>query len=202
MMSSPRSAKCRTVAMVAAMLALASLGGHAARQGEPQAPGPKPEPASDAVTRGEYLVKGVGCADCHTPHVMGPRGPEANDKLLLSGHPAGLALPPPPAPSGPWIASASAGMTAWAGPWGVSYTANLTPDESGLGSWTEQQFVDTMRSGRHQGRGRTLLPPMPWQAFANFSDDDLKAMFAYLRSIPPVKNKVPDPIVAGPPAKK
>ncbi len=120
--------------------------------------------------------------------------------LSLSGHPAAMTLPPPPAPSGPWIASSTATNTAWAGPWGVSYTANLTPDpETGLGQWTEQQFVDTIRTGRRQGRGREILPPMPWPAFKNYNDADLKAMFAYLRSIPAMKNKVPDPVLAGAP---
>jgi hypothetical protein len=111
-----------------------------------------------------------------------------------------MTLPPPPAPSGPWIVASTATNTAWAGPWGISYTANLTPDpETGLGQWTEQQFVDTIRTGRRQGRGREILPPMPWPAFKNYNDADLKAMFAYLRSIPPMKNKVPDPVLAAPP---
>jgi hypothetical protein len=130
---------------------------------------------------------------------MGPNGPEPDTSRLLSGHPQTEKLPPPPPPSGPWIASVAAIGTAWSGPWGISYTANLTPDpETGLGQWTEQQFVDTIRNGRHQGRGRELLPPMPWQAFRNFSDEDLRSIFAYLRTIPPIKNKVPDPVVAAP----
>jgi hypothetical protein len=95
--------------------------------------------------------------------------------------------------------SAIATNTAWAGPWGTSFTANLTPDsETGLGQWTEQQFIDTLRTGRHQGRGREILPPMPWPAFKNFNDADLKAIFAYLKTIPPIKNKVPDPVLAAP----
>jgi hypothetical protein len=152
-------------------------------------------PAGDPVKRGEYIVKGMGCNDCHTPLKMGANGPEPDMTRMLSGHPQGLALPPAPPPSGPWMASVAATMTAWAGPWGVSFTANLTPDpDTGLGSWTEQQFVDTLRSGRHLGRGREILPPMPWPAIRNMTDDDLKAIFAYLRSIPPVKNRVPEPL--------
>jgi hypothetical protein len=113
----------------------------------------------------------------------------------LSGHPAEMKLPPAPSPSGPWIASVAATMTAWSGPWGVSYTANLTPDpETGTRQWTEQEFVDTLRSGRHLGRGREILPPMPWAAIRNMTDDDLKGIFAYLRTIPPIKNRVPDPL--------
>jgi hypothetical protein len=86
-------------------------------------------------------------------------------------------------------------MTAWAGPWGVSFTANLTPEqETGLGRWTERDFVDAMRTGRHQGRGRPILPPMPVQNVAALTDADLSAVFAYLRSIPAIRNAVPAPI--------
>ena len=81
-----------------------------------------------------------------------------------------------------------------AGPWGVSYTANLTPDpDTGLGRWSAQDFVRTMRSGRHLGSGRPLLPPMP-AAYGQMSDEDLQAMFAYLQTLPPVRNRVPAPL--------
>jgi hypothetical protein len=97
-------------------------------------------------------------------------------------------------PPGPWIAATTGMMTAWSGPWGISYAANLTPDpETGLGKWTEQNFLEAMRTGRHMGRGRPLLPPMPWDDIAKLTDSDLKAVFAYLRSLPPIKNRVPDP---------
>jgi hypothetical protein len=86
-------------------------------------------------------------------------------------------------------------MTAWSGPWGVTFTRNLTPDdETGIGTWTQQVFIDTIRNGRHMGVGRPLLPPMPADMYAKMSDDDLGALYAYLRSIPAIKNKVPDPI--------
>ena len=85
--------------------------------------------------------------------------------------------------------------TAFAGPWGVSFTANLTPDpETGLGKWTEEMFIATMRTGRHQGKGRPVLPPMPVQILAALDDEDIKSVFAYLQSLPPVKNRVPAPI--------
>ena len=91
---------------------------------------------------------------------------------------------------------------AFAGPWGVSYAANLTPDrETGLGKWTARTFIDTIRTGRHQGRGREILPPMPWKAFKNLTESDLKAVFAYLQTIPAINNKVPDPVIAAPPKK-
>jgi mono/diheme cytochrome c family protein len=150
-----------------------------------------------AVTRGKFLVDSMGCHDCHTPLKMGPNGPEPDMTRALSGHPAELKMPTPPAPIGPWMGSFAATMTAWSGPWGISYTANLTPHkENGLGSWTEQQFVDALRTGRHQGRGREILPPMPWAAYKNVTDPDIKAIFAYLRSLPPNANKVPPPVIA------
>jgi hypothetical protein len=127
---------------------------------------------------------------------MGPAGPEPDLSRMLSGHPQDLVMPPvPQLPQGPWMVVSSGTNTAWAGPWGVSFTRNLTPDEeTGLGSWTEQQFVDTMRTARHQGRGRELLPPMPVQAIGALNDADLRAVFAYLRSVPAVKNRVPEPL--------
>jgi mono/diheme cytochrome c family protein len=158
--------------------------------------------SSGSVARGEYLVNAMGCHDCHTPAKMGPSGPEPDMSQALGGHPSGMTVPPPPAPSGPWIGSMTGTFTAWAGPWGVSYSANLTPDKAtGLGEWTEQQFVDTIRTGRRQGRGREILPPMPWPAFKNLNDADLKAIFAYLRTVKPMENKVPEPVLAAAPTK-
>jgi mono/diheme cytochrome c family protein len=150
--------------------------------------------AADNVARGKYLVTTSGCNDCHTPWVMGAKGPEPDMTRMLSGHPAGEQLPPPPKAVGPWIASSSATNTAWSGPWGISYTANLTPDaETGLGKWTLKNFSDTIRTGRHLGRGREILPPMPIPMYKHFTDEDLGAIFAYLQSIPAVRNKVPEP---------
>jgi mono/diheme cytochrome c family protein len=150
------------------------------------------------IARGEYLVTIGGCNDCHTPWKLGPRGPEPDMTRMLSGHPDTLQMPPAPAlPPGPWIASVAGTMTAWAGPWGVSFTANLTPDEeTGLGDWTFEQFVQTLRTGRHQGKGRPILPPMPYFNYAKATDEDLASIFAYLQSIPPVRNRVPEPIDA------
>jgi mono/diheme cytochrome c family protein len=146
------------------------------------------------VQRGEYLVKFGDCSACHTPLKFGPNGPEPDLTRFLSGHPADTKLPPPELKPGPWFA-ATAGMTAWTGPWGISYAANLTPDaNTGLGIWTEDMFIRTMRTGKHMGAGRAILPPMPWQASATLSDEDLKAVFAYLRSLPAIQNRVPDPL--------
>ena len=153
-------------------------------------------PDDTLVKQGAYLVKGTGCGDCHTPMKMGAAGPEPDMSRLLSGHPEALVMPAAPKlPMGPWLVTASNTFTAWAGPWGVSFAANLTPErETGLGEWTDQTFVDTIRSGRVMGKGRPLLAPMPFPAMQNLTDEDLRAIFAYLRTIPPVKNKVPEPV--------
>jgi mono/diheme cytochrome c family protein len=152
---------------------------------------------ADKVARGKYLVTTSGCNDCHTPWKMGSRGPEPDMTRMLSGHPESDVLPPPPSPSGPWIVSSAATNTAFSGPWGISYTANLTPDpDTGLGKWTQQNFTQTIRTGRHMGRGRAILPPMPIPMYKHFNDEDLQAIFTYLQSIPAVKNRVPEPAAA------
>jgi mono/diheme cytochrome c family protein len=153
--------------------------------------------ADDAmVVRGQYLVTTAGCNDCHTPMVVGANGPERDMTRMLSGHPEQLVMPPLSVrPDAPWETVASTTFTAWSGPWGVSYTANLTPDpDTGLGRWTLRNFKDTIRTGRHLGRGREILPPMPIPMYKHFTDEDLEAIFAYLQSIPAVKNHVPEPL--------
>lgn len=181
--------------MAAAAFALASLG---VKAYEAPAAAPRQMSKAEMVKRGDYLVNSMGCGDCHTPMKMGPNGPEYDKDRFLSGQPADEKLPPPPAPSGPWIVSVSATGTAWSGPWGISYTQNLTPDpETGVsGTYTEEQFIMTLREGKKQGRGRAILPPMPWQVIRNLTDDDLKAIYAYLKTVKPVKNRVPDPVIA------
>ncbi len=146
------------------------------------------------VERGKYLVSAMGCNDCHTPWQMGPKGPEPDMTRMLSGHPSALKMPPAPAAQGPWLWTAAATNTAFAGPWGVSYAANLTPDQNtGMGIWREEDFVKAIRLGKHFGVSREILPPMPWPAFRNLNDEDLKSIYAFLRTIPPVSNLVPDP---------
>lgn len=151
--------------------------------------------AQDKVTRGKYIVNTAGCHDCHTPWVMGPKGPHPDMTRMLSGHPQDMALPPAPQPQAPWVMTAAATNTAWAGPWGVSFTANLTPDpETGLGKWTLRNFMEAIRSGRHMGRGRPILPPMPYPVYRNLTDEDLASVFSYLQTIPAVSNRVPEPL--------
>ena len=146
-------------------------------------------PPQAQIDRGRYLVTIQDCHGCHTPFTA--KG-QPDMTRMLSGHPAGSKLSPPPKPGGGWLVALSETNTAWAGPWGVSFTTNLTPDRAtGIGAWTEQTFIDTIRKGRTSGTGRTLLPPMPWPNYAKMTDDDLKAMFAYLQSIPAIRNAVP-----------
>jgi hypothetical protein len=150
----------------------------------------------EQVKRGEYLVTIMGCNDCHTPLMMGPGGPEPDMSRMLSGHPETLVITAPAVVPEPWGGAFAPTLTGWSGPWGVSFSANLTPDEETgvLRDFTEEQFIQTMRTGRHQGQGRAILPPMPWPMIGKMTDDDLKAVFAYLRQIPAIRNKVPDPL--------
>jgi mono/diheme cytochrome c family protein len=148
------------------------------------------------VARGKYIVTTSGCNDCHTPWHLGQSGPEPDMSRMLSGHPESEKIESAPTlPPGPWIAATSQTNTAHYGPWGVSFTANLTPDpETGLGKWSLATFTQTIRTGRHMGRGRKVLPPMPIQVYRNFNDEDLAAIYAYLQTIPPIKNRVPEPL--------
>lgn len=182
--------------LLTAFLATATLRAAGAVGREQLRPLPTPAGLTAQQLRGKYLVDTMGCHDCHTPMKMGPRGPEWDLERALSGHPEDLVMPPAPAlPPGPWIASAAATFTAWNGPWGTSFTANLTPDkETGLGDWTVEQFIDTMKTGKDRGKGRPVLPPMPVQNLASLTDEDIRALFAYLRTLKPIKNRVPQPI--------
>ncbi len=158
-------------------------------------PAAAPAANAEAIARGGYLVRFGMCNDCHTPWVMGPKGPGPDMTRELSGHPGNVPVPPAPAMTGGWVLAGFGTNTAFAGPWGISFTANLTPDkETGLGNWTEEMFITALRTGRHEGRGRPILPPMPYRFVGSLNDDDLKAVFAYLRSIPAIRNKVPSPV--------
>lgn len=155
------------------------------------------------IERGKYLVTIGGCHDCHTPLMNTAQGPVPDFSRALSGHPQGLTLPPPPAAVGPWVWGGAGTNTAFWGPWGISYSSNITSDkETGIGTWREEDFIAMARSGRHLGVGRPILPPMPWPALSAMTDDDLKAMYAYLQSTRAIKNAVPDAVINLPPALK
>jgi mono/diheme cytochrome c family protein len=176
------------------VLTLTLVSGIFLRAGGPAEPATAGSKAA-AIERGKYLVNFGSCNDCHTPWKLGPKGPEPDFTRALTGHQADMKVSPSPTLEGSWGIAAANTMTAWTGPWGVSFAANLTPDrETGLGDWTEEMFIQTMRTGRHQGKGRALLPPMPWFSVNALSDEDIKAVFAYLQSLPPVHNRVPAPI--------
>lgn len=150
------------------------------------------------IAHGKYLVNLGGCEDCHSPKTFGPTGMHFDSTRTLSGHPAGSKIPDIPkgvlTPDG-WSVLSNAHLTAWAGPWGISFARNLTPDvATGIGSWTEEIFIKAIRTGKDMGEGRDILPPMPWQNYSKLTDDDLKAIFAYLKSLKPIENPIPDPI--------
>ncbi len=146
------------------------------------------------IRRGDYLVATMGCDDCHSPKKMGPKGPEIDMDRRLSGHPADMK------PGKVDLSVMKEGwvlfnmqQTAAVGPWGMSFAANITSDNTGIGDWSEEQFFKAMKHGKYKGLdgSRPLLPPMPWQAFTKMHDNDLKAIFAYLKSTKPVENLVP-----------
>ena len=151
----------------------------------------------ELISRGEYLVQIMGCNDCHSPKRMGPNGPELIPELMLSGYPASR---PITKFNDPLISQGFAmftpDLTAAIGPWGISFAGNITPHETGIGNWTEAQFKKALTEGKYKGLDKTrmMLPPMPWVNYTNMKDEDITAVFTYLKSIQPVDNVVPAPI--------
>jgi len=153
--------------------------------------------AENEIARGKYLVGVMGCNDCHSPKRMGVNGPEIIPELMLSGYPADrpiIKFTDPLIKEG--FGMFYPDLTAAAGPWGVSFAGNLTPDETGIGNWTEEQFKTAMTKGKFKGleNSRMLLPPMPWFNYIEMENEDLLAVFSYLKSIQPVRNIVPPPV--------
>jgi len=148
---------------------------------------PTPKPAAQ-VERGRYLTLIAGCHDCHSPKAK-PGAMDPDPARLLSGRPSTTSAPAKPATMGEIAVAGD--LTAWHGPWGVSYTANLTPDPTtGIGKrYTEASFIKTIRTGK-KPEGEDLLPPMPWQLYRNMTDEDLKSIYAYLKTLKPVVNNV------------
>jgi len=148
----------------------------------------------DPVKRGEFLVNSIGCHDCHTPKKVADDGSMVLDtSRLLSGHPAEEQLPEYDAKTAQSYILFTMGLTSATGPWGTSFASNLTPDATGIGSWTEAQFLTAIKKGLYKGLegSRPILPPMPLESLRHLPDDDLKAIFAYLKSLDPVENVVP-----------
>ena len=155
---------------------------------------PTPE---EVLAHGEYLVGIMGCHDCHSPKRMGEKGPEIIPELMLSGYPSDrpiMNFDNPLLKEG--FAMFYPDLTGAAGPWGMSFSGNLTPHETGIGNWSEEQFKIALTQGKSKGleNGRMLLPPMPWFNFTNMKDEDVHAMYTYLQSINPVENVVPAPV--------
>ncbi|GJM32095.1 MAG: hypothetical protein DHS20C18_10960 [Saprospiraceae bacterium] len=149
------------------------------------------------VKRGEYLVSVIGCDDCHSPKIMLPVGFEIDFKRRMSGAPANQQLPEIKDKSilKDYMVF-STDFTTGMGPWGTSFSANLTPDDTGIGNWSEAQFIKAIREGKLKGmdQSRPLLPPMPWFIYKNMTDEDLKSIFAFLQTLPPINNTVAKPI--------
>ncbi len=154
-------------------------------------------PAQDQlVERGKYLVNAMGCDDCHSPKIFGPNGPVPDPERRLSGHPADMKIGRiDKNVLNDWVLF-NAHNTVVVGPWGASFAANLTSAPEGIGSWTEEQFFKAIREGKLKGLDgtRSLLPPMPWPSYAQLTDEDLRSIFAYLKTVKPVNNIPPQPI--------
>ncbi|NUL82734.1 MAG: c-type cytochrome [Armatimonadetes bacterium] len=176
----------KLIAVSACLLAIGGLVWQTTAQSQAQ---------KQKIARGKYLVDIGGCVDCHTPFKMGKNGPEPDMTKYMSGHPQEMKLPPPPKMEMPWIWAGAASNTAFAGPWGVTFAPNITPHKiSGLGApqWSEANFVKAIKTGKHLGMTRPIMPPMPWTAYKHMTDADLKAVYAYLMSIKPIHNVAPD----------
>ena len=151
-------------------------------------------PQKELIARGKYLVTVAGCNDCHSPKIFTPHGVGIDTTRMLSGHPQSEKLAPI-LKTQDWMLFNN-GLTAFVGPWGLSYAANLTPDDTGIGNWKFEQFMTAIRKGKSKGLegNRPLLPPMPWEMYRNMTDEDLLSIFTYLKSLPPVDNLVPAPV--------
>ncbi len=148
------------------------------------------------MKRGEYLVTIMACHDCHSPKVFGPKGPKPDPERMLSGHPHNMAVPRADTSLlKSWVLF-NGHSTAAVGPWGISFAANITSDQTGIGSWSLEQFKRAIREGKSKGlaNNRDLLPPMPWPLYAHLKNEDVEAIFTYLKSVKPVKNVPPPPI--------
>ncbi|MGI9533822.1 MAG: c-type cytochrome [Thermodesulfobacteriota bacterium] len=148
------------------------------------------------IKMGKIMTEEFGCVDCHSPKIIVKDQIMIDEKKIFSGHPQDNVLPdfpPELVAPGKWRGLYTSSMTAWGGPWGITYSANLTPDkETGIGNWSEENFMSVIKLGIHSSLSRKMLPPMPWNEVARLGDDELRAIFAYLKSLKPIKNKVPE----------
>lgn len=143
---------------------------------------------------GKHLATTLGCGDCHTPKRMTDHGPADDSSLMFSGYSGKLPSLVLSAEQRSKGVAATFDNTGWIGPWGNSYAANITSDSTGIGNWSEEQFITCIRQGLYKGikDSRPIMPPMPINSFRNLTDDELKALFAFLKSVKPVHNVVPE----------
>ncbi len=149
----------------------------------------------EQIKRGEYLARTIGRGHCHTPKKMTENGPVPDLDRWMMGHPSNSELPAIESDDlgpGKWLLM-HGDLTATVGPWGISYGANLTPHETGIGNWSFDQFRKAMTEGKYKGmdNSRPLMPPMPWQSYAEMKTEDLQAIYEYLMSLEPIENVVP-----------
>ena len=148
------------------------------------------------IERGKRLVELGVCTQCHTPKIKTALGYMPDKNRFLSGYAQDQELPDLP------YAEIMAGeaektfyttdATVWVGRWGVSFAANLTPDpETGIGNWEEEDFIDIFRDGKHFGQESPRISPMPVNVYSQLGFFELRSIFMYLQTIPPVSNEVP-----------
>jgi hypothetical protein len=186
----------KSILILAAMTGIVSFAMIACTDSKAKSEGPVVLSQDSLIKRGSYLVNAMGCDDCHSPKKMGPGGVEVDMEHRFAGH---LADAPLGKPNTSVIKDGymlfAMDLTSAVGPWGQSYAANISADETGIGNWSEEQFFTAIREGKSKGlkEARPLLPPMPWFVYRNLSDTDLKAIFAFLKTTKPVRNIVPGP---------
>ncbi len=155
----------------------------------------------ERIEIGQAVVEGWNCTFCHSPQIQGPDGKFiADPKRFMSGHPSDEELPTVPdmvMTSPEWMEFLdNLDSTVWATDNLIVFSANLTPDdETGIGTWSETEFVETIREGRHKGIERRIKYPMPWQELSELSNEELLSVYEYLMTLEPVDNKVPPSIV-------
>lgn len=201
----------RKTTLAVALVAAAALSLIPACSSGEKSDEPKEMTEEELIARGEYLTIIMDCNICHSPKIFeqtehGPK-PVPDPARMLSGHPGDRpldisAFDLSKTPIGPWIFG-HGDLTAWVGPWGISYAANITPDPTGIGNFTLENFTNAFQHGKYKGGegGRMLMPPMPWESFAHLPAEDVKAIYTYLmKKVLPVNN-VPPPYTppAGPP---
>ena len=148
------------------------------------------------IERGKRLVELGGCSMCHTPKIKTAMGYRPDKDRFLSGYPEDKDLPNLP------YAEVVAGesdrsfyttdATIWVGRWGVSFAPNLTPDpETGIGAWTEDDFINVFRGNQHFPEGQEIVTPMPINVYSQLSFFELRSIYIYLQTIEPISNEVP-----------